>query len=465
MKKKNDFKNIIVSALVYLLVMLGATIAFTVVIDFFLPLSLLFMILISLIAFIFARGNLVTIFTPSTLFLPLIYIHMHQGETLSIGSVTWQISLGQFLVSMWISGIIYILGAIVIHLVKNNVIKKIFPPLGISALTIAILLKGIALISYETFNYDFGTYNQTIFAMVGFLGAFIGSLLIRFLTPNKSFFHRVYMFFGLFIGIVFVFIAEGIGLLTGLDISETLLLAKIVNLEVRDSLHFMSMQYFGHLDKLLIDWNLFLIVIPTAIIGVLHVYQLTVHISEDESQLALTKLEAERLFFTSAIANMSCGLFSAPSVYINTYIDKASNKKVRVYSILLFALLTLILLFIPQISAFFLAIPMSIYFALLLSFILVFILQNTRGARKELEENKNIGSYLLFILPLLISVSVALLELYDYFNLTNFNIFFINGVRVNYLLIGFATMILINIVIIIVDAINQKRENKNVITL
>jgi hypothetical protein len=108
---------------------------------------------------------------------------------------------------------------------------------------------------------------------------------------------------------------------------------------------------------------------------------------------------------------------------------------------------------------------MSIYFALLLSFILVFILQNTRGARKELEENKNIGSYLLFILPLLISVSVALLELYDYFNLTNFNIFFINGVRVNYLLIGFATMILINIVIIIVDAINQKRENKNVITL
>lgn len=162
---------------------------------------------------------------------------------------------------------------------------------------------------------------------------------------------------------------------------------------------------------------------------------------------------------------MSCGLFSAPSVYINTYIDKASNKKVRVYSILLFALLTLILLFIPQISAFFLAIPMSIYFALLLSFILVFILQNTRGARKELEENKNIGSYLLFILPLLISVSVALLELYDYFNLTNFNIFFINGVRVNYLLIGFATMILINIVIIIVDAINQKRENKNVITL
>lgn len=465
MKKKNDFKNIIVSALVYLLVMLGATIAFTVVIDFFLPLSLLFMILISLIAFIFARGNLVAIFTPSTLFLPLIYIHMHQRETLSIGSVTWQISLGQFLVSMWISGIIYILGAIVIHLVKNNVIKKIFPPLGISALTIAILLKGIALISYETFNYDFGTYNQTIFAMVGFLGAFIGSLLIRFLTPNKSFFHRVYMFFGLFIGIVFVFIAEGIGLLTGLDISETLLLAKIVNLEVRDSLHFMSMQYFGHLDKLLIDWNLFLIVIPTAIIGVLHVYQLTVHISEDESQLALTKLEAERLFFTSAIANMSCGLFSAPSVYINTYIDKASNKKVRVYSILLFALLTLILLFIPQISAFFLAIPMSIYFALLLSFILVFILQNTRGARKELEENKNIGSYLLFILPLLISVSVALLELYDYFNLTNFNIFFINGVRVNYLLIGFATMILINIVIIIVDAINQKRENKNVITL
>ena len=301
--------------------------------------------------------------------------------------------------------------------------------------------------------------------MVGFLGAFIGSLLIRFLTPNKSFFHRVYMFFGLFIGIVFVFIAEGIGLLTGLDISETLLLAKIVNLEVRDPLHFMSMQYFGHLDKLLIDWNLFLIVIPTAIIGVLHVYQLTVHISEDESQLALTKLEAERLFFTSAIANMSCGLFSAPSVYTNTYIDKASNKKVRVYSILLFALLTLILLFIPQISAFFLAIPMSIYFALLLSFILVFILQNTRGARKELEENKNIGSYLLFILPLLISVSVALLELYDYFNLTNFNIFFINGVRVNYLLIGFATMILINIVIIIVDAINQKRENKNVITL
>lgn len=99
---------------------------------------------------------------------------------MSIGSVTWQISLGQFLVSMWISGIIYILGAIVIHLVKNNVIKKIFPPLGISALTIAILLKGIALISYETFNYDFGTYNQTIFAMVGFLGAFIGSLLIRF---------------------------------------------------------------------------------------------------------------------------------------------------------------------------------------------------------------------------------------------------------------------------------------------
>ena len=80
MKKKNDFKNIIVSALVYLLVMLGATIAFTVVIDFFLPLSLLFMILISLIAFIFARGNLVAIFTPSTLFLPLIYIHMHQGN-------------------------------------------------------------------------------------------------------------------------------------------------------------------------------------------------------------------------------------------------------------------------------------------------------------------------------------------------------------------------------------------------
>ena len=183
------------------------------------------------------------------------------------------------------------------------------------------------------------------------------------------------------------------------------------------------MQYLGHLDKLLIDWDLFLIVIPTAIIGVLHVYKLTVHINEDESQLALTKVEAERLFFTSAIANMSCGLFSAPSVYTNTYIDKSSNKKVRVYSILLFALLTLVLLFIPQISAFFLVVPMSIYFALLISFILVFILQNARGVRKELEGNKNIRSFILFTVPLLISISLALLELYDYFNLTNFNIF------------------------------------------
>ncbi|HOF65521.1 MAG TPA: hypothetical protein PL120_02895 [Bacilli bacterium] len=465
MSKKKEIKNIIVSALVYLLVMLGATIAFTVVVDFFLPLSLLFMMLISLIAFIFARGNLVAIFTPSTLFLPLIYIHMHQGETLSIGSVTWQISLGQFLVAMWISGIIYILGAIVIHLVKDKVIKKIFPPLGISALTIAILLKGIALISYETLSYDFGTYNQTIFAVVGFLGAFLASLLIRFLTPNKSFFHRIYMFFGLFVGILLVFIAEGIGMLTGLDISETLLLAKIVNLEVSHPLHFLSMQYLGHLDKLLIDWDLFLIVIPTAIIGVLHVYKLTVHINEDESQLALTKVEAERLFFTSAIANMSCGLFSAPSVYTNTYIDKSSNKKVRVYSILLFALLTLVLLFIPQISAFFLIVPMSIYFALLISFILVFILQNARGVRKELEKNKNIRSFILFTVPLLISISLALLELYDYFNLTNFNIFYINGMRINYLLIGFVVMIMINIVNIIISAIKRKKENKNVITL
>ncbi len=465
MSKKKEIKNIIVSALVYLLVMLGATIAFTVVVDFFLPLSLLFMMLISLIAFIFARGNLVAIFTPSTLFLPLIYIHMHQGETLSIGSVTWQISLGQFLVAMWISGIIYILGAIVIHLVKDKVIKKIFPPLGISALTIAILLKGIALISYETLSYDFGTYNQTIFAVVGFLGAFLASLLIRFLTPNKSFFHRIYMFFGLFVGILLVFIAEGIGILTGLDISETLLLAKIVNLEVSHPLHFLSMQYLGHLDKLLIDWDLFLIVIPTAIIGVLHVYKLTVHINEDESQLALTKVEAERLFFTSAIANMSCGLFSAPSVYTNTYIDKSSNKKVRVYSILLFALLTLVLLFIPQISAFFLVVPMSIYFALLISFILVFILQNARGVRKELEGNKNIRSFILFTVPLLISISLALLELYDYFNLTNFNIFYINGLRINYLLIGFVVMIMINIVNLIISAIKRKKENKNVITL
>lgn len=252
---------------------------------------------------------------PSFIFIPALLIFARGYETLQIGTPAWLFRLGGLLVSLWISGLLYIILATLVRYVGLKKMRKIFSPIYSGVIIVLLALTSLPRIfMYTYYEPLLAMPEQTYkFAIIGII-SFIGYLGATSLSKKAGSQPLTSGLVGIASGLAATLILDGIEVLfLSKLLSQTLLLKSFevsmfaaVPLTVFHDLE----GTFGFWQYLHFDWESLLLFTPLALIAVSeHIRAMTKYVINnqegDQSAQADKTILSEGV--SILVGGMACG--------------------------------------------------------------------------------------------------------------------------------------------------------------
>lgn len=170
--------------------------------------------LATIVSLIFARNHHSIWATPAFLFLPALIIFSRGLETLPIGSPVWNFRIGGLLVSLWVSGLVYIVLATIVRYIGATKMRRIFSPIFsgiiIVLLAFSVLPRVIQFAYLEPLQAASGTSVKLIIIMSS---SFLGYLMVTIFSKKPGAQARYALLIGIASGVVATTLIDAIELL------------------------------------------------------------------------------------------------------------------------------------------------------------------------------------------------------------------------------------------------------------
>lgn len=400
-------------------------------------LALLFVGVFSLLNFFLSRRKVTAFFAANTLFLPFIYPLMFADYVGEIGSNMWQILVGELIVVSWISGIIYIILAMIARFVSLATYRRFFPPYLIGAL---LILLGVSLSIRLGYDYGYApiskaqNYTPLISLMIGLFVSFF----VRILAKPQSFFHRTFLLYGFLfsVGATFAYeaIAVELGAIYFLDTSVYYPLTMNLSFSFAAvPLLQNAAYYFNYLDNLFFSTDLILFVLPLTVITFSKLFE---DISKQRQSDAKTTLEndIDEILLSNGLSLMVSNLAGASFVTSINHHEVKVKRGYRFISLLVLLLLSALFGLSDFFNQLIYLIPLPIYGGLAMSLSLLLIVYGVNMWKQACEDNPGKKNTLVFALTLLAGLPLLWLDFHEYVTTERVFSLTIGSVHLNYLI-------------------------------
>ena len=165
--------------------------------------------------------------TPSFIFLPALFIFSRGLTTLTIGSPAWNFRMGGLFVTLWISGLAYILIATIVRYVGLQKMRRAFSPVfsGIIILLLALSLLP-RIFQYAYYEPLLGGVPSYKLLIIG-LAAFMGYLITTSLAKKPGAQAKFAVLIGLASGLAATILVDAVEVLfLSKDLASTLLIGR-----------------------------------------------------------------------------------------------------------------------------------------------------------------------------------------------------------------------------------------------
>lgn len=253
-KKKSKFSTIFRTGALsfqHMFAMLGATVIVPILANLSIPITLITAGLGTVIFYFVTKKKVPVFLGSSFAYLPALIAIV--GTDKPLGSVEWQQAMGGLVVAVFLTGVAYLLFALIIRLVGVDKVKKIFPPRVVGPI---IIVLGMLLVPSILWNNIFAQY--TLYGSVAWkewttaLVTLLSIIIISSFAKPKSFFKAAPILLGFIIGYVYALIIGLVNFspLQGADI--------VIFQSLGSALGFWKYLHF--------DWNAIVMMVPLAFV-------------------------------------------------------------------------------------------------------------------------------------------------------------------------------------------------------
>ena len=321
---------------------------------------------------IFGGKSMPFVTTPSFVFLPALVIFMRGYETLAIGTPAWNFRLGGLLVSLWVSGLLYVFGATLVRYVGVKKMRRIFSPTFSGSL---IVLLGLSLLP-RVFMFAF--YDPLLvtgasipkYVIIGLMALF-GYTVTTFLSKKPSSQAMLAALFGLLTGLLTTVIVDAVELLwLSESIDNTLLFRFMVVPSVLPTVFHDLEANFGFWQYLHFDFESLLLIVPLVLVAISeHIHALTVYALKEPQESA--GLHADKTLLSEGIATMIGSMVGGYPLAISEDTVKMGVGRVKAHpiSLIFIAVMTIALGIFPHVTYFLTAIPLPVIGGVLIGWI------------------------------------------------------------------------------------------------
>ena len=301
--------------------------------------------------------------TPSFVFLPALIIFMRGYETLPLGTPAWNFRLGGLLVSLWVSGLLYVFAATLVRYLGIKKMRRIFSPTFSGSLIVLLALASLPRVFMFTF-YDPLILDQaalTKYVIIGLMSLF-GYVVTTFLSKKPAGQAIFAAFVGLFTGLLVTTIIDAVELLwLSESITNTILFKALTPVNVPLTIFHDLESNFGFWQYLHFDLESLLLVVP--LVGVAlseHIHAMTIYVIKQPQ--ASEGLHADKTVLTEGIATMIGSMIGGYPLAISEDTVKigANRHKARPFILILFAILILTLGMFPTVTYYLGVIPLPV---------------------------------------------------------------------------------------------------------
>lgn len=414
-------------------------------------LTLLFVGTFSLLNYFISRRKVTAFFASNTLFLPFVYPLMFADYVGEIGSNMWQILIGELIVVSWISGIIYILLAIVARFISLKNYRRVFPPYIIGALLVLLGLSLFIRLGYDQALVPLVQQRNVVPLFSVLIGSIV-AVFVRLLTKPTNFFHRTFILVGLLfaVGSTFAFeaIAVALGQIYFLDTSVYYPLSNLTfNLDLIP-LFDQPDYYFNYLDNLYFSTDLILFILPVTMISFSKLFEDIVHQKHADGEKHHLENDIDEILLSNGLSLMISNLGGASfvtSVNHHEIKSKKGSRFIALFILFVFTVLFGLSSFANQIIE---AIPLAVYSGIAMAVALLFIVYGIKIFLRSRKENPGKKNTVIFIATLLAGLPCLGFDIYEHVTTERLVSFQIETVHLNYLFIALMVGILFNMVLI-----------------
>jgi len=321
---------------------------------------------------IFGGKALPFVTTPSFVFLPAIVIFMRGYETLSIGTPAWNFRLGGLLVSLWISGLLYVFGATLVRYLGVKKMRRVFSPTFSGSLVVLLALSLLPRVFMFAFHDPLSTAGMTVpkIVIIATMSLF-GYAITTFLSKKPSSRAMLSTLFGLLLGLVTTVIVDAVELLwLSESIDNTLLFRFIVTPSVPLTVFHDLEANFGFWQYLHFDLESLLLIVPMVLVAISeHIHAMTVYVIKEPS--ASEGLHADKTLLTEGIATMIGSMIGAYPLALSEDTTKmgVGREKAHPLSLILIAIVAIAIGIFPFITYFIQTIPLPVIGGVLIGWV------------------------------------------------------------------------------------------------
>jgi len=321
---------------------------------------------------IFGGKSMPFVTMPSFVFLPALVIFMRGYETLAIGTPAWNFRLGGLLVSLWVSGLLYVFGATLVRYVGVKKMRRIFSPTFSGSLIVLLALSLLPRVFMFSF-YDPLVETSTPmwkFITIGLMALF-GYTVTTFLSKKPAGQAMLAALFGILTGILTTVIVDAIELLwLSESLDHTLLFRLIVIPDVALTVFHDLEANFGFWQYLHFDLESLLLIVPLVLVAISeHIHAMTVYVLKEPH--SSEGLHADKTLLSEGIATMIGSMVGGYPLAISEDTVKmgVGRTKAHPISLIFIALITISIGLFPLISYYLNAIPLPVIGGVLIGWI------------------------------------------------------------------------------------------------
>ena len=357
----------------------------------------------------------------SLVFLPALLIYAHSYQTLELGSPAWQFRLGGLLVSVWISGLIYIVLASIVRFVGIKRIRRFFSP-SVSAILLGVLLLMLLPRIYVYSIWEplaaqpAAGYKYYVIAVIAILGYVLTTMLSK---RDKSSVPMA-LLIGLASGLASTLIIDAVEVLwLSKDIANTLFLSVFTSglFSAEPVLIYQDIPgQFAFWNYLHFDWESILLVVPFALVSIgEHIESMTAYAQKTVDEIH--PLHADKTILSEGITVLVGGMVSGCPQTVNEAVGKAASedKPAPPLALILLALLTIMLGSFTPITAILTSLPAPLLGGLLLAVVSHQALMSLARYIGYLKQEVHPSSIAIGVAVFIVGIILATFELVSYF--------------------------------------------------
>jgi len=357
----------------------------------------------------------------SLVFLPALLIYAHSYQTLELGSPAWQFRLGGLLVSVWISGLVYIVLASIVRFVGIKRIRRFFSP-SLGAILIGVLLLMLLPRIYVYSVWEpllanpAAGYKYYLIAVV----TIFAYVLTTMLSKHDKASVPIALLIGLAAGLASTLISDAVEVLwLSKDIANTLF-SSIFTSDLFSGGAIVIYQdipgQFAFWNYLHFDWESILLVVPFAFVSIgEHIESMTAYAQKTNE--ASHPLHADKTILSEGIAVLVGGMVSGCPQTVNETVSKTASedKPATPLLFILLALLTIALASFTPITTILTSLPDPLIGGLLLALVAHQALISLSRYIGYLKKEVHPSSIAIGVAVLIVGVILASFELVSYF--------------------------------------------------